>query len=126
MPVSCQEILDLANIYYADCDTECKRRGVVGRSYYAAYHKADAFHKSLPQPGTPASGGGMHKQLWSALSNPTVADANLKFKSKQIGYICKDLHAKRVIADYELNETVGSEDVEQAMLQAKRIFELTE
>src|SRR3546814_2120715 len=99
MPISCQDILELAEAYVSNCEYECKRRNVIGRAYYAVYHRADLFHRSLPQPGLAAPDGGKHKQLWYALTNPTVTDNKIKMTSRKIGYHCKDLHAKRVDAD---------------------------
>lgn len=78
----------------------------------------------MSESGALAPDGGGHKQLWYALSNPTVVSADLKSKSRQIGYICKDLHIRRVKADYKLDETVDRADVETAMRQAKWLFEL--
>src|SRR3546814_9449243 len=87
---------------------------MIGRAYYAVYHRADLFHRSLPQPGLAAPDGGKHKQLWYALTNPTVNDNKIKMTSRKIGYLCKDLHAKRVDADYLLHESVDFDDVTQA------------
>src|SRR3546814_13399401 len=95
MPISCQDILELAEAYVSNCESECKRRNVIGRAYYAVYHRADLFHRSLPQPGLAAPDGGKHKQLWYALTNPTVNDNKIKMTSRKIGYLCKDLQIGR-------------------------------
>src|SRR3546814_9816165 len=88
--------------------------------------RADLFHRSMPQPGLAAPDGGKHKQLWYALTNPTVNENKIKMTSRKIGYLCKDLHAKRVDADYLLHESVDFDDVTQALTQARTVFKLTE
>ncbi|NYT77314.1 hypothetical protein H0A71_09950 [Alcaligenaceae bacterium] len=66
----------------------------------------------------------MMRPAGHALSTPTVSNSELKIKSRQIGYICRDLHAKRVLADYRLAESFAYQDAQQAMQQAKKIYEL--
>lgn len=122
MPISAEDILSLASSTLEAADTECKLRMIVGRAYYAVYHRAYDFHCGLPQPGAPAPRGGVHEVLWHALTNPTISDSDQKIKSRKVGYLGKDLHLKRVIADYRRELTVTRIDAEHALAQAERLF----
>jgi len=126
MAVSCDDLFELATQLAAAEKSESDRRAAVSRAYYAVYHCAIRFHERLPSQGLPPSRGGTHVQLSHALSNPTVRDKELRTMSRRIGYLCQDLHGKRVIADYRLHENVSSQDVEQAIAQARQVFKLAE
>jgi len=126
MPVGCHDILADAERILEKAGTEVQFRNVIGRAYYACYHRATAFHLQLPSPGQATDKGGVHKQLSDALANPTVKDADLARKSKQLGYMCRDLHFQRVGADYSLEGQVCRQHAEQALAQARRLFGLAE
>src|SRR3546814_7463407 len=87
---------DVCSSDRSNCESECKRRNVIGRAYYAVYHRADLFHRSLPQPGLAAPDGGKHKQLWYALTNPTVNDNKIKMTSRKIGYLRSEEHTSEL------------------------------
>ena len=126
MAIDCDAILRLAaeDISIADC--EARFRNVIGRAYYASYHKATAFHSALPDQGIePSEKVGVHRALSYALQNPTVSNTELRKKSRQIGYICRDLHGRRVDADYNIEKDIKKKDAEQSLEQARHIFELT-
>lgn len=38
--------------------------------------------------------------------------------------MCRDLHCKRVNADYHLSLSLGEKDAEQSLSQAQRLFEV--
>lgn len=126
MAIVCDAILKLAadNIEAADC--EVKFRSVIGRAYYASFHKATEFHCGLKDQGMlPAEKVGKHRQLSYALENPTVSDPAVRRRSIQVGYLCRDLHTKRVDADYNIGMDIKKRVAEQAVEQAKDIFRLT-
>lgn len=126
MAVDCDAILKLATDDIESARCEARVRNVIGRAYYASFHRAGAFHDALPDQGVaPLSAVGMHRALSYSLENPTVTDAALRKKSIQVGYICRDLHSKRVDADYDIDREITKKTAEQAIEQAQRIFELT-
>lgn len=126
MAVDCNGILKLAIDGMVDADCETKFRNFIGRAYYASYHRAKEFHENLPDQGLHHTEQvGAHRRLSFALENPTVSDRDLHKKSKQLGYICRDLHAKRVDADYHIDIDIGKKMAEQAIAQAQFIFKLT-
>jgi len=126
MAVDCIAILKLATDDIQSADGEARVRNVIGRAYYAAYHRANLFHNALPDQGAaPLDKVGLHRALSFSLENPTVSDAALRKKSKQIGYMCRDLHSKRVDADYDIDRDITIKTAEQAVEQTKRLFDLT-
>lgn len=126
MAFKCDAILKLATDDITSADCEARFRNIVGRAYYASYHRACEFHAALPDQGmTPSEKVGSHRALSYSLENPTVSDSDLKKRSKQIGYLCRDLHSKRLDADYEIEKDVKKAFAEQSIEQARRIFELT-
>lgn len=127
MAVTCDAILELAEYDLNSAKCEARYRNIVGRAYYACFHRAKEFHLALPDQGLlPAERVGVHRELTYSLENPTVTDDSLKKKSKRIGYICRDLHAKRVDADYKVEMEIGRNTAEIAVKQAKMIFEITQ
>lgn len=89
---------------------EAHQRTSISRAYYAAYHWCKDWHAALPAPGSAGSQqGGAHQVLISQLLNPAPElTAELKRKSKMIGYALQDLRAKRTLADYYLAETIDA------------------
>lgn|SRR5690606_19134970 len=122
MPVTSRDLWDLASKLGPACELECERRSVIGRAYYAVFHCASEFHDSLPAPGIFPQNGGVHAQLSHALANPTVGDVGLRQMSKRLGYICRDLHAKRVVADYHLDAEVSKTDLDYVLSMAESVF----
>lgn len=125
MAVTSEDILFLAQRQLEGVDCEAGYRNLVGRAYYAAYHKAFGFHENLPSKGRdPDRKTGSHAELRIKLSRPTVGDKDLANKSRRLARLCRDLHVKRCKADYELDERFNDIDAEQALYQAQDLFKL--
>lgn len=123
MTVSALELFH-QGIQQLDGGTECSRRCAVGRLYYAAYHEAKDWHGNLPLPGSQGTGpgGGVHQQLINWLTNPDpTLPSETRNKSKKIGFLLRNTHARRITADYHLSETLGEAD---AQAQKKEVSEL--
>lgn len=87
--------------------TEADRRTKISRSYYALFSYACEFNNALPSEGNLfRKDAGCHSQLSQKLTNPTVADGDLQYRSRVLGTQQKITHELRVKADYNLDETV--------------------
>lgn len=108
-------------------DTELSVRVTVNRAYYAAFHAAYLFHKTLPAPGKlPSTQCGVHETLYHQLKCPTIPAAEQSaIISKRLGIMGTDLKAKRKLADYDLGCEVSVSDAEYAISQARKVLELT-
>lgn len=124
MSVKDIDLLEFAVELSSTAKCEASYRNIVSKAYYAVYHKADNFHKALPTPGTNAREAGVHSTLAERLCSPTVSCAELAKKSKIAGYICRDLHMKRVDADYKLDLSINRDDAEYSLNTAERFFSL--
>lgn len=124
MSVTAKDIY--SNACALDIGCELSIRTKISRAYYSAYHAANHFHNSLPSPGIQKRQGvGVHDALYSKLSNPTVADDELKVASRKIAYLGIDLKKNRKKADYELNETVTELEAEYSVGVAEKVMTAT-
>lgn len=122
MPVTPEQLLEYACALPSA--NELDFRASVNRGYYAAYHAARIFHENLESGGFPPTANvGVHERLYHQLTNPTVSDAALKTRSKQIGLMGRDLKTRRKNADYELDETVSKEDADYVVGRAAVLIE---
>lgn len=92
-------------------DDEVSLRACISRGYYSAYHYALSYvfsdKDTSDEPNSWIGGeGGVHQKLISHL------EKSKNIKEKSVGYILRDLRAKRVIADYYLNDNLHKEDAE--------------
>lgn len=118
------EFLDLAESISEWADSEAHRRASINRSYYAAYHRASAYHASLKTPGRQPDHGGVHEKLIGQLNNPTVQHPKAIVRSKEIGQMLHSLKRARFKADYKLQEKVTRGDVIGTMMGAKKLLEM--
>jgi hypothetical protein len=122
MPVTHDQLLEYA--CGLPSANELDFRAAVNRGYYAAYHAARLFHENLESGGCPPTRPvGLHERLYHQLTNPTVSDAAMKTRSRQIGLMGRDLKTHRTNADYELDETISKEDAAYVIEQAKALIE---
>lgn len=123
MSIKSIDLLNLAENLLDGSSCEPSYRNAISCAYYAVYHKAKEFHDALISPGALGCEGGVHAQLASRLMNPTISDSELSKKSKIAGYICKDMHGRRVDADYELSRDITHDHVLYSVNSAKNLFE---
>ena len=89
-------------------------RTAVSRAYYATFHVGADFLKALGCTGPLG-----HGDVFKNLSN--CCDAELA----GVGSELQDLHGKRIIADYRLNNTKNdnSKTTQAVMMQAERMIQ---
>lgn len=98
------------------------QRSAASRYYYAAYHRAAAWHEGLPIHGHAliGPGGGTHQQLVNALKNPDPSLAHAqRIKSLRLGSKLDVLRLRRQVADYDLNKSIGAGEFTMQRDQAK-------
>ena len=117
MSVSPNDLLQLAKELYSRATKEAEFRNVVGRAYYAAYHRAQAFHAALPSLGrVPPKPTGVHDELAFRLSWPTIPESDPLFeKSRELGRALRWLHSQRVKADYTIGGPFNSDEAREAI-----------
>jgi uncharacterized protein (UPF0332 family) len=126
MSTSANDLLSQAEQLLAAATTEVEFRNGIGRAYYAAYYRAKEFHESLPTRGqNPTSNVGVHAELQHRLLHPTIASADLRFRTSQnLSRHLEWLHSHRIRADYRLLQTVTREQCAEVVARAARVFEL--
>lgn len=105
--------------------TEARLRMLVGRAYYACYHRCMDWEKSQPAAGTRRiRAKGVHQQLIERLKKPdhrcAIDDAK---RSKWLGKTLAELRELRVRADYKLGESVSIQEVQSHVQLAGRVFD---
>ena len=103
-------------------NSEIEWRTSVGRSYYAAYHRASDWHSKLPSQGMAQAGQGVHATLIACLTNPTVNGA-LKMRSMSVGYMLCHMKAARRKADYELGAHVDQAEAATTAASAQTMMD---
>ena len=104
---------------------EARLRMLVGRAYYACYHRCMDWERSLPAAGALRRRTvGVHQQLIERLKKPDhrfpVDDAK---RSKWLGKTLAELRELRVRADYKLGESVSIQEVKNHVKLAGRVFD---
>jgi hypothetical protein len=96
--------------------TEAEKRTKISRSYYALFSYACEFNDALISKGNLfRKDTGCHSQLSQKLTNPTVPDSDLQYRSRVLGTQQKLAHELRIKADYTLDEQVTMTDVKKCM-----------
>jgi hypothetical protein len=108
----------------SESDGELIWRNAVGRSYYAAYHRADTWHEALPSHGVAKPGQGAHATLIDCLQHPTVTGPT-SMRSRAVGYVLAHMKAFRTKADYELHLDVDQAEARTAVEYASKVFAKT-
>ncbi len=116
-------LLTQAIALLASAGNELDYRNVIERAYYSAYHAASAFEEHLPFRSKAQPQKGTHEALLQRLERPdTQLDYGLKTISKDVGTQLRMFKAIRELATYELKETIGIHQAEEAILIAKDIL----
>lgn len=128
MSVTPKNLLDLSQSLIGTAVDEATVRCSIGRSYYAAFHLAKDFHRSLSQPGAlTGRSAGVHETLYQQLESPTISKTDPKYAiSKKIAAIARDLKRVRAAADYELEQTFSKKVAQQAIDDTLRLLALVE
>lgn len=124
MGVDCREILTYAENQLAGVNCEVGARNVIGRAYYACYHRIKGFHDGLETQGDEPDDGkprGSHALLIYQLEHPGVQD-HRNGASKHLGRKLKTMLARRRSADYELEDEVDKRQALQTVTEARNLF----
>lgn len=119
MPLSVQDLLQVAQPLCKHPD-EPEQRSGVSRAYYAAYHHARAWHAALSASGhNIGPAGGEHQQLINMLKNPdpSIPFAQAK-ESMRFGAKLEIMRNRRHTADYDLQGLVQAADAVNQFNQA--------
>lgn len=121
--VNAEGLLAHAITLLAAARNEYEYRNVIERAYYGAYHAAREFEEHLPCRSKAQPQKGTHDALLQRLERPdTQLDYGLQTTSKYVGAQLRMFKAIRELATYELKETVGIHQAEEAILIAKDIL----
>ena len=120
-----KDLLDQAIALLASARNEVDYRNVIERAYYSAYHATSGFEEGLPfRSKAQPPKGGTHEALLQRLERPDAQlDYGLQTTSKYVGARLRMFKAIRELATYELNESVGIHQAEEAILTAKDILD---
>jgi uncharacterized protein (UPF0332 family) len=102
----------------SESDHEIRKREIISRSYYAAYHAAELLRHLLNMPLPDVAKAGMHKKL--CLAYQQAKDLQLQVIGNQLNR----QRLKRHRADYELSQTVGYEEAHREAQKNIRLFNL--
>lgn len=101
--------------------SEIEWRNAVGRCYYAAYLRAEAWHDGFPSHGQADAGRGVHATLISCLKKPTVGGQR-KISSMSVGYMLEAMKALRTKADYKLHTSLDQAEAKTVAANAKMVL----
>ncbi len=96
---------------------EMTLRNILSRSYYGAYHRACEF--VVPSPCTER--GGMHREYIEKLMQHDKSSTERK-----IGEKLKSMYARRLLADYHLQENIRHDAVPVQLSSMRSLFQLIE
>ncbi len=111
------EFLALAEVIVTDggSNKAARRRTAISRSYYAAFLTAREGLRKIKHYKERKGKQHTHRDVWIALKRSDSTEL------KTIGSALFDLLALRADSDYELNKTIDSIDVSEAIDMAKNI-----
>lgn len=121
MSINYADFMTSAEAIHASASDEVDRRNAASRAYYAAYHfavsQAGAVGASQPLSSFV---GGTHECLKDFYSNPEAKDALCR-RRQAVGYMLRQAHETRCVADYRLSEEFDSAMVDAQLSFCKRI-----
>ena len=122
MPVSCRDLL--AQAKELPVSAEAHQRLLVGRAYYACYHRCLDWEQSLPQKGKAhRKTKGVHQQLIERLQRPHASCSLDQVKrSKWLAERLDILRELRACADYRLEEPLSDEQAGAHVKLAQTVF----
>ena len=118
-----EDLLAQAIALLASARNELDYRNVIERAYYSAYHAAFAFEEHLPRCSKAQPQKGTHDALLQRLERPDAQlDYGFQTTSRYVGVQLRMFKAIRELATYELKESIGIHQAEEAILKAKDIL----
>ncbi|WP_431047452.1 hypothetical protein [Roseateles sp. L2-2] len=107
-----------------EASPEANHRLLVGRAYYACYHRCQEWEKTLPHLGSiRPDTKGVHQELIDRLQRPHPSCSPEQFKrSKWLGKRLLKLRNLRVCADYRLEDELTEVQTKLQVEMAEAVF----
>ncbi|CAK0762440.1 putative HEPN domain-containing protein [uncultured Gammaproteobacteria bacterium] len=99
-----------------DAMSEARRRTILSRLYYAAYHRMNETEIGQQFHRDPKRGVGMHRQFLDHLQHSS--DKTFKRTYRHLF----DMYKLRILADYKLNKNISVDDVRHQYEDADALF----
>jgi len=118
-------LLDAAKKIQGCAVVESDFRAAVNRAYYASYHRCRTYYAALPYLSV-LKGNGVHEQLINNLKFPSgkLSD-NCQERTEALAKYLRDLCMARALADYDLDEEFDLKKMQDSLLTAELIFEVS-
>jgi len=97
---------------------EIGHRNAVARSYYAMFHEVRDLLVALPNYSSHA-----HDGLIQYLKNPDKDEPYERMALRGLAAMLQQQKGKRVVADYDLDSDVNSNDALESIRVAERLFQ---
>jgi hypothetical protein len=120
MPIICGDIAAVGDALLTSAAGEPALRSAASRHYYSAMHRCDEWKNALPgAPSVAGHPGGSHQQLLNQLRNldPKCTPAQ-KLKGRILAAKLGALKVTRVLADYQLQDTLTAAEATQQQTDA--------
>lgn len=117
MSISGLDFLDFAK----DCmlrEDEIGYRNAIARSYYCIYHVADSILVNHPRESHAGLAGYLIDSAWRGNEDYNKHDL------QRLGFLLRQQHGKRKIADYRLNETITKHEANESLKISMMVMEL--
>lgn len=112
------ELLNFAK--QLDTTFEVQARSCVSRAYYCAYHETKKYIENTLNIEVNRVKGGTHEKI----SKTLMDDKNPQLKG--LGYKMVNFHARRVMADYQLQEDCSTDIAQEAIIECQKILKILE
>lgn len=112
MSVNLDEIGQEAVRLCEEADSEIKYRNAISRMYYNLFHATLAFAENEFTPPPSTFRGSTHAKLAGMLSQSFEKDLPRRIKLRKLGVSLTVLHQTRCDADYQLDKTLTSADMD--------------
>lgn len=112
MPVTPEQVLDVAKTLFYQATDEAERRNSASRSYYSLFHYADRLANSSAEVPPSVMGGPTHANLSEYFSSRNSPPRERMMKFRQIGILLRQCHIARCDADYRLDIEFMQQDLQ--------------
>lgn len=123
------KLLEFAQqLFQVHDNDQAKLKTVISRAYYATFHSSKWLDSNTQNHGN-LEDLGAHRQLSKKFSdyppnnNLDRLDASVARSIKSVGYLLATLHASRLQADYDINETTTINEADAAIKLAIKIID---
>ena len=123
MSVTYHDFIASAEAMNVNPSLEVDRRTAASRAYYGVYHCALQTANSVGSDAPLSSfSGSSHEKLRCFYSDENMRDEFAK-RRRAVGYMLKQAHMVRCLADYRLSEDFSDVTLEAHLIACKRIID---